>query len=150
MSTTFDRYLSIIFIALGIVLFFYSRTLTTTSTGGYIGPEALPQFLAVAMVFTSAINLVAALRTKPSKEKAASLDYKRFLYLLGLLLAYVLLIEPLGYVISTFLFLFGGFQTMEKGNYLKAAIIAAIYAGGVYYFYVNVAQGNLPGFPFVG
>lgn len=145
----FDRYLSILFIAAGVVLFFYSRTLTTTSTGGYIGPEALPMFLAVALVFTSAINLVHALRTKPTREKAAGPDYKRFLYLLGLLLAYTLLIEPLGYVVSTFLFLFGGFQTMEKGDYLKSAIIAAIFAGGVYYFYVNVAQGNLPGFPFV-
>lgn len=145
----FDRYLSIIFIALGIALFFYSQTLTTTSTGGFIGPEALPMFLAVALVFTSSINLVAALKAKHVKGKGDGGDYKKFMTLLGLLLAYVLLIEPLGYVISTFFFLFGGFQTMEKGDYMKSAIIAAIFAGGVYYFYVQVAQGNLPGFPFV-
>lgn len=145
----FDRYLSIIFIALGIALFFYSRTLTTTSTGGFIGPEALPMFLAVALVFTSVINLLASLKVKHVKGKGDGGDYKKFMMLLGLLLAYVLLIEPLGYVVSTFLFLFGGFQTMEKGDYMKSAIIAAIFAGGVYYFYVQVAQGNLPGFPFV-
>ena len=145
----FDRYLSILFIALGIVLFFYSGTLTTTSTGGYIGPEALPKFLAVALVITSGANLFAVIRSRRPEAKGEGPDHKKFLMLLGLLLAYVLLIEPLGYVISTFLFLLGGFQTMEKGDYLKSAIIAALFSGGVYWFYVELAQGTLPGLPFV-
>lgn len=146
----FDRYASIIFIALGISLFFYSQTLTTDATGGYIGPKELPLFLSVALIITGVINLVLAIRSKSAeiKEKAKGLEYKNFFILVGMLFLYVVLIEPLGYVISTFLFLLGGFQTMEKGGYLKSAIIAAAFAGGVYYFYVNVAQGTLPGLPF--
>jgi putative tricarboxylic transport membrane protein len=146
----FDRYASIIFIALGISLFFYSRTLTTFSTGGYIGPKELPLFLSVALVITGVINLVLAIRSKSAeiKENAKKLEYKKFFILVGMLLLYVVLLEPLGYVISTFLFLMGGFQTMEKGGYWKSAIIAAAFAGGVYCFYVNVAQGTLPGLPF--
>jgi putative tricarboxylic transport membrane protein len=41
-----------------------------------------------------------------------------------------------------------GFQTMEKGNYLKSAVIAAAFAGGIYYLYVEVALGVLPPLPF--
>jgi len=147
----FDRYASIIFIALGISVFFYSRTLTTYSTGGYIGPKELPLFLSVALVITGVINLVVAIRSKSAEknDNVKRLGYKKFFILVGILFLYVVLLEPLGYVISTFLFLMGGFQTMEKGGYWKSAIIAAAFAGGVYYFYVNVALGSLPGMPFL-
>jgi putative tricarboxylic transport membrane protein len=123
--------------------------LTTTTTGGSIGPKELPMFLAVALVLVSLINLVAALKAKPSGQSKETPEYRTFLILLGLLLAYVFLLEPLGYVISTFLFLMGGFQTMQRGNYLKCAIIAAAFSGGIYLLYVKVALGSLPGLPFL-
>ena len=145
----FDRYASIVFIALGVSLFFYAQTLTTSSTGISIGPKELPLFLAVVLTLLGVINLLAALRSKPSAKKEGGLEYKKFLIILGLLLVYVFLLEPLGYVISTLLFLFAGFQTMEKGEYWKSALIAAVFAGGIYFIYVEVALGVLPGFPFV-
>jgi putative tricarboxylic transport membrane protein len=143
----FDRYASIVFIVLGVLLFFYSQTLTT-SIESHIGPKELPMFLSVALVFTGILNLVAALRAKAGKKKEG-LEYKKFLIILGSLLLYVFLLEPVGYVISTFLFLLVAFQTMERGQILKSAIIAAAFAGGIYYLYVEVAMGSLPGLPFI-
>ncbi|WP_235420944.1 hypothetical protein [Jeotgalibacillus soli] len=35
---------------------------------------------------------------------------------------YVLLLEPLGYVITTFLFLLVGFQVIDRGGWLKCPI----------------------------
>ena len=145
----FDRYASIVFIALGVSLFFYSQTLTTSSTGISIGPKELPMFLAVVLTCLSIINLISAIRSKLPEKKGGGLEYRKFLIILGLLLAYVFLIEPLGYVISTFLFLMAGFQTMEKGAYWKSALIAAAFSGGIYYIYVEVALGVLPGLPFI-
>lgn len=146
----FDRYASVLFIALGVSLFFYSDTLTTSLNGGSIGPSELPRFLSVALVLTSVINLVNALRRKSAEaQESAPLEYRTFLTMLGLLLAYVLLLEPLGYVISTFLFLVAGFQTMERGKLLTSAVIAAAMSGGVYLLYVKVALGVLPGLPFI-
>jgi putative tricarboxylic transport membrane protein len=145
----FDRYASIVFIALGVALFFYSQTLTSTSTGTSIGPQELPLFLAVALVVTAAINLLVALRTKSVQRTGSGLDYRKFVVILGLLLAYVLLLEPLGYVISTFLFLMAAFQIMEKGRYVTSALIAGAFSAGVYLLYVKVALGVLPGLPFV-
>jgi putative tricarboxylic transport membrane protein len=143
----FDRYASIIFIVLGVALFFYSQTLTT-SIESHIGPKELPMFLSVALVFTGILNLVAALRAKAEKKKEG-LEYRKFLIILGSLLLYVFLLEPVGYVVSTFLFLLVAFQTMERGQLLKSAIIAAAFAGGIYYLYVEVAMGSLPGLPFI-
>jgi putative tricarboxylic transport membrane protein len=145
----FDRYASIVFIALGVALFFYSRTLTSSSTGTSIGPQELPLFLAVALIITAVMNLVAALRVKSPGGKKEVLDNGKFLITVGLLLLYVFLLEPLGYVISTFLFLMAAFQTMERGGYLKSALIAGAFSGGIYLLYVKVALGVLPGFPFV-
>jgi len=143
----FDRYASILFIALGVALFFYSQTLTSSFTGTSIGPKELPLFLAVALVITAVINLVAALQVKSPGGKKG-LDHWKFLIMVGLLLLYVFLLEPLGYVISTFLFLMAAFQTMERGGYLKSALIAGAFSGGIYLLYVKVALGVLPGLPF--
>jgi putative tricarboxylic transport membrane protein len=145
----FDRYASIIFVALGISLFFYSQTLTTSSTGVSIGPKELPLFLAVALIVLGIINLLTALRSPRSGKKKEELEYKKFLVILGALIVYVLLLEPLGYIISTFLFLFAGFQTMERGEYWKSGLFAAAFSGGIYFIYVHVALGVLPGFPFL-
>ena len=143
----FDRYASILFIALGVALFFYSQTLTSSFTGTSIGPKELPLFLAVALVITAVINLVAALQVKSPGGKKG-LDNWKFLIMVGLLLLYVFLLEPLGYVVSTFLFLMAAFQTMERGGYLKSALIAGAFSGGIYLLYVKVALGVLPGLPF--
>lgn len=148
-KSMFDRYASIVFIALGVSLFFYSQTLTTSSTGISIGPKELPLFLSVVLTILSVINLISAIRSKPTEKKGKGTDYRQFLIILGLLALYVLLLEPLGYVISTFLFLMAGFQAMEKGAYWKSALIAAAFSGGIYYIYVEVALGVLPGLPFL-
>jgi putative tricarboxylic transport membrane protein len=145
----FDRSASIVFIALGVALLFYSRTLTSSFAGTSIGPKELPLFLALALVVTAGINLVAALRVKAPGGKSAGLDHRKFLITVGLLLLYVFLLEPLGYVISTFLFLMAAFQTMERGAYLKSVLIAGAFSGGIYLLYVRVALGVLPGLPFV-
>ena len=143
----FDRYASVFFLVLGVSIFFYSQTLTV-STGGAIGPKELPLFLSVALMIMSALNLMFALRAKPVAGKAG-LEHRKFLVILGLLVAYIFLLEPVGYVISTFVFLVAAFQTMERGNLWKSVVIAAAFAGGVYYIYVNVALGVLPGLPFI-
>lgn len=147
MNKSFDLYASIVFLVLGVAIYLYSQTLTVANLGIAIGPKALPSFLAVILVILSAANLFAALKSKASSKKQ-DLEYKKFFIILVSLILYALLIEPLGYVISTFIFLMIGFQTMEKGKYLTSAAIAAAFAGGIYYVYVEVFLGVLPPMPF--
>ena len=128
MNKTFDRYASIIFFVLGLSIFIYAQTLTKASFGSTIGPSAMPTLLSVILMFLSVIGLITAIRNKSDSKKGEKLDYKSFLTILGALILYVFLLEPLGYVISTFLFLFAGFQVMKKGDYLKTAIIAFVFA----------------------
>ena len=145
--STFDRYASVVFLALGIAVFVYIRNLEISTAGSFIGPKEFPTLLSLILIGLSAANLFAALRSK-TPSKAKKLEYKKFLIIFVALVLYALLLEPIGYVISTFLFLMVGFQTMEKGGYVKSALIAAALAGGVYYLYVEVAMGVLPPLPF--
>lgn len=151
----FDRVFSLILIALGVALYWHSGTMTTELTSGNIGPELMPRLLAVALVITATLNLVSVLRQQPAAHPSGATEtnsessaYTKLLILVGLLVAYVLLLEPLGYVISTFLFLLTAIQTMERGLLLKSAVIAAVFASGVYVLYVKVALGSLPPMPF--
>lgn len=144
---TFDRYASVVFLALGIAVFIYIRNLEISTAGSFIGPKEFPAFLSLVLIGLGAANLFVTLREKKS-AKTEKLEYKKFLIIFVSLVLYALLIEPLGYVISTFLFLLIGFQTMEKGGLIKSALFAAAFAGGVYYLYVEVAMGVLPPLPF--
>jgi len=143
----FDHYASVAFLALGIGVFMYVQSIEISTAGSFIGPKEVPLFLAIALILLSAGNLYVAIKNpKPAKEE--KLEYKKFLIIFVSLVLYALLIEPLGYVITTFLFLMVGFQTMEKGEYLKSALISAAFSGGIYYLYVVIAQGVLPPLPF--
>ena len=150
----FDRVFNLMLVVLGVALYWHSGTMTTELTSGNIGPEILPRVLAVALVFTAGLNLITVMRKQPAGRKTEEGDeggggeYKKFLILVGLLLAYTVLLEPLGYVISTFFFLLAAIQTMERGQWLKSSVIAAVFAGGVYILYVKVALGSLPPLPF--
>ncbi|WP_084575580.1 tripartite tricarboxylate transporter TctB family protein [Sporomusa malonica] len=147
MVKTFDRYASVVFLALGIAVFMYIQSIEVSTAGSSIGPKELPSLLAVILVMLSLVNLYQAMKSK-TKAKEEKLEYKKFLITFISLILYALLLEPLGYVISTSLFLFIGFQNMEKGGYLKSALIAGAFAGSVYYLYVEIAQGVLPPMPF--
>ncbi|HWR09992.1 tripartite tricarboxylate transporter TctB family protein [Sporomusa sp.] len=147
MNKTFDQYASVVFLVVGVAIYLYAQTLTVSNVGIAIGPKALPSFLAVILIILSSINLFVTIRSQTLAKKE-ELEYKKFLIILVSLILYALLIETLGYVISTFLFLMVGFQTMEKGKYLSSAVIAAAFAGGIYYFYVELFLGVLPPLPF--
>jgi putative tricarboxylic transport membrane protein len=103
--------------------------------------------LAIVLGLLSVINLYQTFRIKYPDEKKEKLQYKRFLIILVTSIFYCLLLEPLGYVISTFVFLLIGFQTMEKGKVLYSVIFSGAISYLVYFVYVDVMKGTLPGFP---
>jgi putative tricarboxylic transport membrane protein len=149
----FDRIFSLILIALGGALYWHSKTMTTELSSGSVGPDALPKLLGAALLLIATLNLALALRKKTATTESGGNQgdpaYRQFLVLVGLLVAYALVLEPLGYVISTFLFLLASFQTMQRGKLIKSAVIAAAFSCGVYLLYVKVALGSLPPLPFI-
>ncbi|MBO2533068.1 MAG: tripartite tricarboxylate transporter TctB family protein [Thermoactinomycetaceae bacterium] len=149
MHRIFDRSASLIFAAVGAAFILGARNLSSTAYGSQVGPDIFPMGLGAILILLS-LRLFFETFRYPEKEKSGNrgnLDWRRFGGMLAAALLYALLLEPLGYVLSTFLFLFVGFQLVERGGRMRSALVAAAFSGGVYFLYAVVMKGTLPGWP---
>lgn len=144
----FDRYAGVIFLLIGAAFIFESRKISSSSYGSNVGPDIFPIGLGILLILLSIRLLFETTKYVGESNNNSKPDYKRFLLILVAAILYVLLLNTLGYVITTFLFLLFAFRVMEKGSWIKMILISAAFSIGVYYVFVKVLQGSLPGFPF--
>ncbi|WP_284645845.1 tripartite tricarboxylate transporter TctB family protein [Paenibacillus silviterrae] len=147
MSKSFDRYAGIVFLAMGAGFAAESTRISESAYGSNVGANMFPLILGIILIVLSIRLIVETFRYKQETNTKEKLDYKRFLIIFTAAVLYGLFIEQLGYVISTFLFLLVGFQTMERGKIWITLLIAGGFSFGVYYLFVEVMDGTLPGLP---
>ncbi|PSL36220.1 putative tricarboxylic transport membrane protein [Planomicrobium soli] len=147
MSKTFDRFAGIAFLLIGLLFVFESLRISESSYGSAVGPNIFPIGLGAILILLSLRLLHETFRYRTGAGNGEAVQYKKFIIILVSALLYVALLEPLGYVITTFVFLLVAFQTMERGKWLKSFLIAGAFSFGVYYFFAEFLGGSLPGFP---
>lgn len=148
MNKMFDRYASAAFLLIGILFVVESQKISATSYGSNVGPDIFPMGLGIVLILLSIRLFYEVMKTKSTEpEEQTKPDYKRFLLILGASLLYAYFLEDIGYVIGTFLFLLFTFQVIERGKWLVSLIISAAFSYGVYYLFVTILEGSLPGFP---
>ncbi|RZT22678.1 MULTISPECIES: tripartite tricarboxylate transporter TctB family protein [Fictibacillus] len=145
---SFDRYASVIFALVGAAFLFESRNIATSAYGSEVGPNVFPFLLGLILILLSVKLFLESLKSIHNKNKnREKLMIKRFLIILIASILYASLLETIGYLISTFIFLFLSFQTMEKGGWIKNALVAGTFSFCVYFLFVVVLKGSLPGLP---
>ena len=110
-----------------------------------IWPSTFPKVLVAGGILFSLIILL-GLEKGPEKKDAADINLSRIgdynygqaVLLLGLMVAYALLLRPLGFIASTFLFLTVGSFILGERRYITMAIVSAIAAGFVWYLVDSV------------
>jgi putative tricarboxylic transport membrane protein len=147
MNKTFDRYAGIVFLVLGALFMIESQKISTSAYGSSIGANIFPFVLGIILSLLSIRLIYETFRIKKQEKHKESLDYKRFGIIFGAAVLYAYFLEDIGFVISTFLFLMIAFQTMQRGRIWVSLIIAVVFSYGVYYLFVHVLDGSLPGFP---
>jgi putative tricarboxylic transport membrane protein len=147
MNHSFDRYAGIVFGAIGILFMAGSSSISASAYGSSVGANIFPLFLGGCLVLFSAKLVYDTFRKERSASAKEALDYKRFFIIFIAAVLYALFLESIGFVVTTFLFLLIGFQAMQKGRLLTSVLIAACFSCGIYYLYVHVLEGSLPGFP---
>lgn len=147
MNHSFDRYAGIVFCAIGIAFVIGSTSISTSAYGSNVGANIFPMFLGAFLSLMSIRLIYETFRRQQKQQNRERLDYKRFGIIFTAAVLYALFLEDIGFVISTFLFLMIGFQTMQRGRIWISVVISACFSYGVYYLYVNVLDGTLPGFP---
>ena len=76
------------------------------------------------------------------------LQYKKFLIIIVSAVLYAFLLEKIGYVISTFLFLLIAFQTMERGRLLPSLHhCSSIFIWNLLFVLRNFLAGHCQDFP---
>lgn len=148
---SFDRYASVVFALVGAVFLFESRNIATSAYGSEVGPNVFPFLLGLILILLSVKLFLESFKSVQNKNNdREKLMIKRFLIILTASIIYASLLETIGYLISTFVFLFVSFQTMEKvekGGWVKNSLIAGAFSFCVYYLFVVVLKGSLPGLP---
>ena len=147
MSKTFDRYASIVLFIVGIGIIMESTKISESAYGSNVGPNIFPMGLGIILVLLCIRLFYETFRYPSGEQTKQALDVKRFLLILGAAVLYAWLLETVGYVITTFLFLLFAFQVMQRGEWWKSVLIAAVFSYGIYYLFVEVMDGTLPGFP---
>ncbi len=147
MELKFDHIASALFLAVGVLFIIGSKSLESSSYGSSVGPDIFPLILGSALVLLSIRLFYETFITKNQQGTNEKLKYRPLLIIFAATLVYILTLETIGYVITTFLFLFVCFQTMERSKLVQSLIISACFSGIVYFLYVEILKGTLPGWP---
>jgi putative tricarboxylic transport membrane protein len=146
-NKTFDTIAGCAFLVSGMFFLVGSTGISKSSYGSNVGPSIFPFGLGAILIFLSMLVIYKARNYRHAPATKGIRDYRRFALVLSATVVYVFVFEPLGYVISTFLFLTFVFQVMERKKLLHTLIISGLFSFSVYYLYVIVFQGTLPSFP---
>lgn len=121
-----------------------------------VGPRVFPIAIGVALALASLALLVKGLREEPSDEggePAESVEQEddtltqsatRLGVIVALLFGYILLFVPLGYVISTFLFILAVTMYLDSQHWIRNLVYAVLFPLVVYFVFTELLRVTLP------
>lgn len=112
-----------------------------------VGPKAVPTAIGLALAAASVVLLVRGLSTTvgaPSEDDAPPQDLRKLAVIALLLLGYILVFVPLGYAISTTMFIMGATTYLDREHWVRNAVYAVLFSAIVYSIFVFVFGVRLP------
>jgi putative tricarboxylic transport membrane protein len=138
-----DRLLALVLIAVSAAMIWGATLLQIQYQYEPIGPKAFPIIIS-ALLIASALFLL--IRPDPDPEIEGDGTLRRIVIAAGLLAAYVLLFERLGFIVSTALIAFG-FALLLGANPWRAALFGVLLGIGSYFLFTWPLELNLPADP---
>jgi putative tricarboxylic transport membrane protein len=108
-----------------------------------VWPSSFPKVLSIAGIILSSIVL---LGVEKGEEKVGDIDYRRLheyklgqaLVLLGLMVAYAILLRPAGFLLATSGFLIGGSMILGERRWFVMIVVSTIATFGIWYLVQEV------------
>jgi putative tricarboxylic transport membrane protein len=108
-----------------------------------VWPSSFPKVLSIAGIILSSIVL---LGVEKGEEKVGDIDYRRLheyklgqaLVLLGLMVAYAILLRPAGFLLATSGFLIGGSMILGERRWFLMIVVSTIATFGIWYLVQEV------------
>jgi putative tricarboxylic transport membrane protein len=139
-----------------LALFFLTISIIYGYTSFFIIDVSLPPFAKMSPVWPSSFPKVLSAMgvvlgfflvfSKPSANTKTEIDLKHLqsyswvpaFALLGMMVAYALLLRPMGFIVSTFSFLVIGSMVLGERKLLLLSIVSLIGSGGIWYLVQEV------------
>jgi len=118
-----------------------------------VWPSSFPKVLSIAGII---LSLIVVLGIEKGEEKVGDIDYRRLheyklgqaLALLGLMVAYAILLRPAGFLLATSGFLIGGSVILGERRWVVMIVVSAIATFGIWYLVQEVLGIFLRPLPF--
>ena len=118
-----------------------------------VWPSSFPKVLSIAGII---LSLIVVLGIEKGEVKVGDIDYRRLheyklgqaLALLGLMVAYAILLRPVGFLLATSGFLIGGSVILGERRWVVMIVVSAIATFGIWYLVQEVLGIFLRPLPF--
>ena len=145
-----DRIVFVSMLVLAGIYFWATSQIPTLEIGDPLGPKAFPRLLGVGLLIAAAMLLAEMLKARKSEPTAESKephDTSTYKIVAGVVVAtaiYFALFEPLGYALSTSLFLLAMTHYFNKGKLWTNVLTSILYGFISYYTFTKLLGVNLP------
>ena len=157
-----DRWIALVFVLFcciyGYLAFFtMDAALPPFMQRNPVWPSTFPKVISVMGIVVGLIVLLGLEKpTTTSEPSATDINYRRLheyklgqaLLLLGLMVAYALALRPVGFLLSTSVFLIAGSAILGERKWHVMILVAVIATGAVWYLVQEVLGIFLRPFPF--
>ena len=140
-----DRVIFVCIIVLAAVYFYATAQIPTLEIGDPLGPKAFPRLLGIGLLITAAMLFFEMRSTARQPRPAATQPHdgdRSHLWIIGGVTAwtavYFAVFEPLGYVISTAVYLVGLTAYFHRGKWVANVLTSVLFAIGTYLLFVKV------------
>ena len=153
-----DRWVALVLLGICLV---YGYTAWFTMDGALppiikrlaVWPSSFPKVLSIAGII---LSLIVVLGIEKGELKVGDIDYRRLheyklgqaLALLGLMVAYAILLRPVGFLLATSGFLIGGSVILGERRWSVMIVVSSIATFGIWYLVQEVLGIFLRPMPF--
>lgn len=141
-----DLVVSIFFMVLSAVMIFAAKLLPKSKVME-IGPDFMPTVIGILTFVLAAILLVITLKNlkenlaNAENAKAEECEYRQMLLSLLLILVYVFTLQPIGFIITTIVYLplqmlvLGGKEQRTKKEIITVTVISVVFTFAVFFLF---------------
>ena len=125
-----------------------------------VGPSAFPKAVGFLLLVISVCNLVNQFRGKVIEEDEAraviigadtkvetKADIKLMGVIIGLMVAYALVFNTLGFAIATFVMFMAGALILDRKHIVRDIFIGIVFSFGLYFLFTKLLRVSLPSGP---
>ncbi len=146
-----DRIILVCILILAGVYFWATSQIPTLEIGDPLGPKAFPRLLGGGLILAAMMLLLEIIKERKSAPQAAAPaekeDTSSYKVVAAVAVAtglYFVLFEPLGYAVSTALFLLATTTYFNKGKWWANVLTSVLYSFISYYAFTKLLGVNLP------